>query len=49
MISYDITFENNGNTNKMAIEAEDKSQAIEKIWDLVGFMIVIKEIVEIGN
>lgn len=49
MTNFEVKFENNGSLSTIEVEAKDKSQAIEKVWDLVGFMIVIKEITESGN
>lgn len=49
MTNYEVKFENNGVMSTVSVNAEDKSNAIEKAWDLFGFMIVIKEISESGN
>lgn len=49
MTNYEVKFYNNSEYSTVTVEAANKSEAIEKVWDLVGIMIVIKEIVEVGN
>ena len=49
MTKYSVTFIDKDNTGVIELEAEDKSNAIEVVWDKLGNMINIREITEIGN
>lgn len=49
MNNYRINFEQNGAESTLVVEATDKSEAIDKAWQALGIMIIIKEIEEVDN
>lgn len=48
--NYKVTYSTNGiKQQPQIVAAEDKSDAIEKIWELMGFWIVIDDIEEVTD